>query len=170
MPSLSAFDLVPSEAATHEWLLASGTGAYSSSTAIGMNTRKYHGLLIAPLRGCNNRHVMLSKFEETAKVGSTEFPLSTNAYPGAIYPHGYKHQIGFSFDDHPVFTYSLNGARLEKSVRIVRNHDAVVVSYRLTAGREADIEIRPMLSPRSIHADPIAADPRLQFESDRFGF
>ncbi|MCX6772610.1 MAG: glycogen debranching enzyme N-terminal domain-containing protein, partial [Candidatus Micrarchaeota archaeon] len=170
MPSLSAFDLVPSEAAKHEWLLASGTGAYSSSTAIGMNTRKYHGLLIAPLRGCNSRHVMLSKFEETVKISNSEFPLSTNAYPGAIYPHGYKHQVGFAFADHPVFSYSLNGTRIEKSVRIVRGHDAVVVSYRLVAGREAEIVIRPMLSPRSIHADPSSAGAALQFESDRFGF
>ena len=170
MLSLSAFDLMPSEALRHEWLLSSGSGAYSSSTAIGMNSRKYHGLLVAPLRGVSGRQVMLGKVEEIARVGSAEFPLSTNAYPGAIFPHGYKHQIGFSFTDHPVFAYSFGGVRLEKSVRMVHGHDAVVVSYRLAAGREVELEIRPMLSPRGIHSDPSASDAAVKCETDRYGF
>ena len=32
-----------------EWLLTNGLGGYASSTVIGTNTRKYHGLLVAPL-------------------------------------------------------------------------------------------------------------------------
>lgn len=170
MPSLSAFELVPSEAVKHEWLLSNGAGGYSSSTAIGMNTRKYHGLLIAPLRGCNGRHVMLSKLEETAKAGSTEFSLSTNSYPGAVFPQGFRHQTSFAFETHPIFSYSLNGTRLEKSVRMLHGHDAVLVSYRLASGKEAGLEIRPMLSPRGIHEDPKAAAAGLEFESDRAGF
>ena len=31
-----------------EWLITNGIGGYSSSTIIGANTRKYHGLLVAP--------------------------------------------------------------------------------------------------------------------------
>src|SRR3989338_4238022 len=170
MPSLSAFELVPSEAIRHEWLLSNGAGGYSSSTAIGMNSRKYHGLLIAPLKGCFSRHVLLQKFEETAKVGNSEFPLSTNAYPVTVFPQGFRHQVAFSFTTHPVFTYSLNGAKLEKSVRMLHNHDAVLVSYRFASGREAELEIRPLLAPRGIHDDPRTAGADLQFDSDRFGF
>jgi len=170
MPSLSAFELVPSEAIRHEWLLSNGAGGYSSSTAIGMNSRKYHGLLIAPLKGCFSRHVLLQKFEETAKVGNSEFPLSTNAYPGTVFPQGFRHQVAFSFTTHPVFTYSLNGAKLEKSVRMLHNHDAVLVSYRLSSGREAELEIRPLLFPRPIHQDPKDTPADIAFEHDRFGF
>jgi len=170
MVVLSAFDLTPSQANCREWLVANGMGGYASSTAIGMNTRKYHGLLVAPLSGTHNRHVMLSKLEETARVGGSAYPLSTNCYPGVVYPEGYRHQVGFSFSSHPTFTYSLGGARLEKSVRMVHGKNCTVVSYRLIQGREVELEIRPLLAPRHIHADPSEAEPQLEFDSDRAGF
>ncbi|VVC00223.1 Amylo-alpha-1,6-glucosidase [uncultured archaeon] len=168
MLRLSAFDLVPSQSSRHEWLISNGAGGYASSTAIGMNTRKYHGLLIAPLKGTANRHVLLSKMEETALVDGEKISLSTNEYKDTLFPGGYKQQVGFSFSTHPIFSYSLGGARLEKSVRMVHGHDATVVSYRLVTGKEAELEIRPLLAPRPIHADPIRAD--VAFESDRYGF
>ena len=168
MFSLSAFDLVPSQAAHYEWLVSNGAGGYASSTAIGMNTRKYHGLLIAPLKGASNRHVLLSKMEDCARVGEGKISLSTNAYRDTLFPWGYKQLVGFSFSTHPVFTYSLGGARLEKSVRMVHGHDAVVVSYRLIAGKEIELEVRPLLAPRPIHSDPIKAE--VAFDSDRYGF
>ena len=168
MVSLSALELVPSEAKGREWLVSNGAGAYASSTAIGMNTRKYHGLLVAPLSGAMKRHVMLSKFEEAATAGGKEFQLSTNSYPGAVYPDGYRHQVGFSFTDHPIFAYSLDGARLEKTVRMLHGKAAVVASYRLVSGRETELSVRPMLAPRPIHADPGA--PEVRFEADRSGF
>ncbi len=168
MVEFSAPDLEPARAKRLEWLVASGNGAYSSSTIIGMNSRKYHGLLVAPLTGAANRHVMLSKLEETVAIGGAQFPLSTNSYPGVIYPTGYRLQTGFSFSDHPVFSYSLNGARLEKSVRMIHGKSAVAVSYRLHSGQEAKLSVRPLLAPRPIHSDQGNADA--PFQHDRFGF
>ncbi len=170
MLSLSAFDLTPSQAKSREWLVSNGTGGYASSTAIGMNTRKYHGLLIAPLLGPGSRHVMLSKLEETVRVAGAEYPLSTNTYPGIVYPEGFRHLVGFGFATHPTFTYSLGGARLEKSVRMPHGKNAVVISYRLASGRVAELAVRPLLAPRQIHQDPSTSEPDVQFESDRFGF
>ena len=46
-----------------EWLITNGIGGYSSSTIIGVNTRKYHGLLIAPLMPPGDRQVILSKLD-----------------------------------------------------------------------------------------------------------
>jgi len=159
----------PSPGSLREWVCASGTGAYSSSTEIGMNTRKYHGLLVAPVKG-DGRVVLLSKLEETIGVDGGAFPLSTNEYGGAVYPQGFACQKSFSFQSHPVFTYSANGAKIEKSVRMVHGKDAVVVSYRLLEGRGADISVAPMLSLRPMHADPSAEDKSFDFSSDRFGF
>lgn len=172
MHSLSAFDLTPAKAHQHEWLLSNGAGGYSFSTAIGMNTRKYHGLLVAPIdaAGKKGRHILLSKTEETAACGGKSYPLSTNAYPGAVYPTGYMHQTGFTFLRHPVFHYSLGGARLEKSVRMLHGKDAVVISYRLVSGQEVSLAIRPMLSFRHIHDDPKADAPDVQIAPDRYGF
>lgn len=170
MFSLPASSFLPSEAKSHEWLISNGLGGYSSSTAIGMNSRKYHGLLVAPLKGTCNRHVLLSKLEETAAMAKKQFQLSTNQYPGATFPEGFKNQCGFSFSDHPTFTYSLDGAILEKSVRMPRGKNAAVISYRLKSGREAELLIRPMLSARPIHQDPATRQTEIPFIPDHAGF
>jgi predicted glycogen debranching enzyme len=169
MLSVSDLSLTPSCAKNAEWLVSNGRGGYASSTAIGMNTRKYHGLLVVPLRSGAGRHVMLSKFEEIATLGGQEFPFSTNAYPGTVFPTGYKFQTGFSFGEHPVFSFAFGDCRLQKSVRMLRGKDAVVVSYKVS-GREAKLRIRPLLSPRAMHEDPPQDPAQLHFESDRFGF
>ena len=44
-----------------EWLITNGIGGFSSSTIIGANTRRYHGLLIAPLKPPAQRSLILSK-------------------------------------------------------------------------------------------------------------
>ena len=46
-----------------EWLITNGLGAFASSTIIGANTRKYHGLLIAPLTPPARRYLILSKLD-----------------------------------------------------------------------------------------------------------
>jgi len=32
-----------------EWLITNGVGGYACSTSVGLNTRKYHGLLVAAM-------------------------------------------------------------------------------------------------------------------------
>ena len=44
-----------------EWLVTNGLGGYSSSTVLGINTRKYHGLLVAALNPPINRWILLTK-------------------------------------------------------------------------------------------------------------
>ena len=170
MIALTPFDFIPAQALAHEWTVANSLGGYSSSTAIGMNSRKYHGLLVAPLSGTFNRHVMLSKLEETVRIGERDFPISTNSYPGAYFPTGFQNQIGFKFTDHPTFIYSAGGARLEKSVRMVHGKNTVLVSYRLASGRDAKITIRPFLRPRGIHEDPSVGAADVKFEPDENEF
>jgi len=42
-------DIELEECLKREWIITNGIGGYSSSTIIGANTRRYHGLLVAPL-------------------------------------------------------------------------------------------------------------------------
>jgi len=44
-----------------EWLETNGLGGFASSTIVGLNTRRYHGLLVATLRPPVERFVLLSK-------------------------------------------------------------------------------------------------------------
>ena len=69
---------------TREWLETNGIGGYASSTIIGLNTRRYHGLLIAATQPPAGRMVLLSKMEETVILNGCRYDLSTNRYPGVV--------------------------------------------------------------------------------------
>ena len=103
-----------SNAAEKEWLETNGIGGYASSTIIGANTRRYHGLLMAATRPPLGRTLMLSKLEEFLCINGEEFPLSTNIYPNTIYPEGYKNLVQFSLNPFPTFEYSVNGIDIKK--------------------------------------------------------
>src|SRR5438105_14314435 len=83
-----------------EWLETNGLGGFASSTIIGLNTRRYHGLLTAAINGPATRVLLLSKFEETLVIGNTSaggnrYELSSNRYPGVLHPQGYRHMREF---------------------------------------------------------------------------
>src|SRR5437667_10714443 len=98
-----------SQARRKEWLETNGIGGFASSTVSGMNTRRYHGLLVAATRPPVGRMVLLSKIEETLVIGDRRFELSCNRYPGVIHPQGYQYLTGFRSDPFPVFVYEVDG-------------------------------------------------------------
>ena len=142
----------PEAALRREWVETNGLGGYSSSTVCGLNTRRYHGLLVAATRPPRARMVMLSKFEETLSVGGREYELSCNEYPGVIYPQGHRFLVRFSLEPFPTYIYAVEGMRLEKTIFMPREKNAVVVRYRWQgAGEEAELRLRPLLACRDHH-------------------
>src|ERR1017187_1830210 len=81
-----------------EWLETNGLGGYASSTKCGMNTRRYHGLLVAATKPPVGRMVLLSKLEETLTVDGKSYQLSVNQYPGAVHPRGDVYLKQFRLD------------------------------------------------------------------------
>ena len=77
-----------------EWLITNGTGGFASSTIIGANTRKYHGLLIAPLTPPAQRYLILSKVDESIQIENNKYDLYTNIGENYI-SQGYKYQEKF---------------------------------------------------------------------------
>ncbi len=69
---------------TREWIITNGLGSYASSTVIALNTRAYHGLLIASLDPPVKRILFVSKYEERIEAGGREYLLPVNRYPGTI--------------------------------------------------------------------------------------
>src|ERR1035441_5401079 len=132
------------DASRREWLETNGLGGYASSTLAGMNTRRYHGLLVAAGR------VLLAKIEETLVVGSRRYELSTNRYPGAVHPQGYAWLQEFRLDPFPVLVFECEGTLLEKSVFMVHGEDTTVVQYQ--ASEACEIELRPLIAFRDYHA------------------
>src|SRR5437660_11105568 len=72
-----------------EWLVTNGLGGYASSTLPGLNTRKYHGLLVAALAPPVRRMVLMSRVEETVWCGGRRPDLAGNEYPGGLHPQGH---------------------------------------------------------------------------------
>jgi predicted glycogen debranching enzyme len=99
-----------------EWLVTNGLGGYASQTALGVNTRKYHGLLIAALQPPGERTVCLSKIEEEITTLTQTYQLSTNEFEDVTYPQGYRFQKSFSVSPFPTFFYSTPEFELEKTV------------------------------------------------------
>jgi len=135
---------------TDEWLETNGIGGFSSSTITGLNTRRYHGLLTAATKPPVGRLVLLSKLEETLVIDGHRYELSANQYPGVIHPQGFNYQTGFRLDPFPIFTYEIEGVRLEKSVFMVQNENTTVIQYHLTG--HAKLELRPLIAFRDYHS------------------
>src|SRR3989344_1553963 len=133
-----------------EWIIANGLGGYSSSTIINLNTRKYHGLLVSYLN--DEKYLMLSKVEETLHIGKNQYNLGVNQYNTKVEPVGYKYLENFNFDVFPQFIYKIGSIELIKSIVMVRNYNAIVISYLIHSPLDFRITIRPFLNYRNIHA------------------
>jgi predicted glycogen debranching enzyme len=157
-------------ALTREWLETNGLGGFSSSTITGLNTRRYHGLLVAATKPPVGRILLLSKLEETLIVDGRRYELSANQYPNLVHPQGYKYQTGFRLDPFPIFTYEVEGIIIEKSVFMVQGENTTVVQYQFqlpassfheedddTASRQPPaancfLELRPLIAFRDYHS------------------
>ena len=129
-----------------EWLVADGAGGYAMGTVAGVNTRRYHGLLIAALRPPADRYLLLSRFEE---VVEPDLALATAQYPGALAPQGFSRLLEFRLEPDPVWRFDLGGgATLEK--RLSMAAQAVIVEYRLS--RAGALLVSPFLAFRDHHA------------------
>ncbi len=164
----------PEIAFHREWLETNGLGGFASSTIAGVNTRRYHGLLIAATKPPVGRMLLLSKLEETLVVDGRRHDLSANRYPGVVHPQGFLLLKEFRQDPFPVFVYEIKGLELEKSVFMVHSENTSVVQYELRArgGRipaSCKLELRPLIAFRDYHAtthENGALDPRFEIESN----
>ena len=146
-----------------EWLETHGTGAFAMGTAAGVNTRRYHGLLVASLRPPVDRRVLLSRVEEEVEGCA----LGASQYPGVVTPRGFELLDSFDTDPCATWRYRAGGALIEKQVYLVDGRQAAIIRYR--ADRALTLRVRPFLAYRDYHslgrarADVFGALPRIQF-------
>jgi predicted glycogen debranching enzyme len=136
-----------------EWLLTNGRGGYASSTVVGCNTRRYHGLLIGSFDNPANRILALANCHEIIFLGSVKFDLSTFEFPGGILPNGYLRIKGFSRDFGAHFHYEIGELRLTKSVYLLRERNTVAIVYAFEdVDKPLDFVIRPLAAMRDFHS------------------
>ncbi|HVB63786.1 MAG TPA: glycogen debranching enzyme N-terminal domain-containing protein [Nitrolancea sp.] len=115
----------------HEWLVTNGIGGYASGTVAGVNTRRYHGLLMAALRPPIARALLLARTHETVIVNGYPYPLHSSEYAdGTIDPSGYRYLQGFRLDGTlPVWRYRCGEVEIEKRLWMVYGRNTTVVRY-----------------------------------------
>jgi len=138
-----------------EWLVTNGIGGFASSTICGLNTRRYHGLLIASLQPPVRRTVMVSKLDAVATYRGKRFELATNEFgDGTIAPHGYIHLEAFALDGQmPVWTWLLGDALLEQRVWMAYGENTTYVTFHVVRGdAPVSLNVAPLCTYRDFHS------------------
>ena len=136
-----------------EWLITNGIGGYASSTVIGSNSRKYHGLLVASLNPPVDRRVLLSSLDEEIICGNDVYRLATHQYPDTVYPEGFRYLQDFFSSTMPVFEYHAGNVVLRKSIFMVYGQNTTIIQYKIFNPEKEKIvfRIRPLVTNRDFH-------------------
>ncbi|MEO7523622.1 MAG: amylo-alpha-1,6-glucosidase [Ferruginibacter sp.] len=141
------------KAIQYEWLETNGLGGWSSSSIIGCNTRRYHGLLVAATVPPAERMGLVSKLDETIVVNDQRFELGCNRYGDVISPQGYQHHVSFSKDLFPEWTYEINDILLKKTIAMVQGENTTLIIYEVVeAPNPFLLELLPLLSVKAYHS------------------
>lgn len=161
---LSKKELNLEEGMRKEWIISNGIGGFSSSTVIGANTRRYHGLLIAPLNPPAKRHLIFSKIDESVTINNESYNLSTNFCRNYV-SEGYKNLDSFSKEYIPEFNYKVNDLKISKKVCMVYGKNTVVVQYIIRNGKNpAKLTLAPIANFRDFHS--LTPERKFQLKQD----
>jgi len=141
------------ESLRRELLRTNRSGAYSSSTLVDCNTRKYHGLLVVPVPELDDEnHVLLSSLDCTVVQHGAEFNLGLHKYQGNTFsPNGHKYIREFDASKVPTTTYRVGGVILKKEVIFQHYEDRLLIRYTLVDAHSATtLRFRPFLAFRSV--------------------
>ncbi|MDT8383249.1 MAG: amylo-alpha-1,6-glucosidase [Gammaproteobacteria bacterium] len=143
------------QAERREWWLSNGRGGYAAGTLAHTLTRRYHGLLIAPVEPPLGRHLVLAKADATLIDGEREWPLFSNRWTGgAVAPAGHVHIESFHLDGRlPVWRYALGDVVIEQRIWMEHGRDATCVAWRLLGkpGRPLALRVSLLANARDHH-------------------
>lgn len=141
------------ESLPKEILRSNRSGAYSCSTIVDCNTRKYHGLLVVPIPEMDDEnHVLLSSLDETVIQHGAEFNLGLHKYQGDNFsPKGHKYIREFNCQQVPTTIYRVGGVLLKKEKVFQHYENRILVRYTLLEAHSATtLRLRPFLAFRSV--------------------
>ena len=134
-----------------EWVITNGIGGYASSTIIGANTRRYHGLLMAPIIPPAKRMLILSKIDESIEIDGKKYDLFTNIGKCFI-KHGYEYQVSFVKEFMPVYTYQVEDVEIKKVICMQYQKNTVAIYYKIkNENHNTKIILTPIMNYRDSH-------------------
>lgn len=149
---LSKKQLSLEDGITKEWLITNGIGGFASQSVLGINTRKYHGLLVAPLMPPARRYVILSKIDESINADGKEEILYSNIGKNYI-SEGYKNLESFEKIYTPSFKYETpSKIKIEKQISMVYGKNIVCVYYKIeNIDKDITMKLAPVMNYRDFH-------------------
>src|SRR5580704_12898719 len=127
-----------------EWLLTNGLGGFSSSSVVGCNTRRYHGLLCAATTPPVGRVLALSRIGEIVTLDGEHdrlFELDVNQFHGAFHPNGWRFLRKFELGDTAVWTYQVESVRIIKEVMMPWRKNVIGVRYTIEPSRPRKVRL-----------------------------
>lgn len=147
------------EAERREWWLSNGLGGYAAGTIAGTLTRRYHGLLIAPVNPPLGRFLVFAKADATLIDGDQRIPLFTNRWgSGNVAPEGYRHIESFHLEGRmPVWRYAVGDVQIEQRVWMEPGANTSYVAYQVIQGaprqeRPLQLELTLLVNARDHHS------------------
>ena len=138
-----------------EIIRSNRAGAYASTTIVGCNTRKYHGLLVCPIENFDNeRHVLLSSLDETIIQNDFEFNLGIHKYAGDLYyPRGHKYIREYEVDKVAKTTFRVGSDFFVKENLLTEKEEQILIRYTFESGNSpVTFRIKPFLAFREMHS------------------
>jgi len=161
------------QAERREWWLSNGRGAYAAGTVAGSLTRRYHGLLVAPVQPPLGRWLLFAKADATLLDGDDAWPLYTNRWAGGVVePAGHLHLESFHLDGRiPVWRYAIGDLMVEQRIWLTPGEHTVHVAWRRIAGaarRSLRLRVDLLVNARDHHQVTACGqiDPRLEQHGD----
>ena len=135
-----------------EWIITNGIGGYASSTLVGANTRRYHGLLVAPLTPPARRHLILSKLDESIEIDDKQYNLYTNICKDYV-SRGYKYITSFEKEYIPIHTYEVDGVKIKKYICMEYGKNTVIIYYQINNKNvRTKLTLTPIINFRDFHS------------------
>ena len=136
-----------------EMLATDRKGGYMSTTIVCCNTRKYHGLMVAPINESDEAYVLLSSLDETIIQHDQSFNLALHRYRGVYEPRGHKYITDFKYTPTPTITYRVGGVVLRKELLWIHKRTQLMIRYTLVdAHSDTTLRLRPFFAFRNKHS------------------
>jgi len=136
-----------------EWIVTNGLGGYASLTYSNLNTRKFHGLLVASLNPPTERWVFVSNVYDKIKDKDRFYDLK-------------EYKSSFVFEMFPSFSYEIKDVKIKKTVFMPYEKNTTIVKYEVKTDKPTTFVHSPVINSR--HFYDVTQLDSIQFNQEVF--